>query len=545
MMGGLFFCWLRVGRRGFTGAKLLIFGILCQTPTFGQSSLLSSWSGEAAREITANVLEHAEQLEAEDLAPVDRRVAPLDNVMPWLDQPTPAWPRFALPASKGILVAKPTPERFHWKPALRESFEFLVFEHGFRLANDSYATYLLFHRPFWHDYLASASHFDMGRWGDGDDFLVNYIGHPLEGAVSGNIFIQNDPSGRTAKFGRSSVYWKSRFKSLMWAAVYSAYFEIGPIFSETALGNEGGFTYIVDCGWEPAPNSKAEPVGTCHPVSGRQYKPPTNNTGWVDFVVTPTIGMGWILLEDALETNLVDKLAKGRRIPRYNLMRAALSPSRSMANMLAGKWPWYRYEDDHSPVEEFGLVTRPVVPRPAWKDDPRWGLGLEFTSLNLPMDREGCAACRGFSPGLGFSLDYRLMRFLYLDTQFTVFPGSGSYGEHGMAQEGLFGVKVGNQMHSWGLFSQLRPGFINYSKVLVPGSTDDYQSTMRFAFDFGGVVEYYASKHSTLRFDIGTTLVHYNTGRLDAFQPPTTVLSDDYYVTQGNFHVTTGFVFRF
>jgi hypothetical protein len=29
------------------------------------------------------------------------------------------------------------------------------------------------------------------------------------------------------------------------------------------------------------------------------YKPPTNNTGWVDFVSTPIVGLGWTVAEDA------------------------------------------------------------------------------------------------------------------------------------------------------------------------------------------------------------------------------------------------------
>ena len=67
----------------------------------------------------------------------------------------------------------------HWSPAIWQSVEFLGVEHTFRIASDPYARYLLIHKPFWHDYLASANHFDMYRWGDGDDFLVNYIGHPI------------------------------------------------------------------------------------------------------------------------------------------------------------------------------------------------------------------------------------------------------------------------------------------------------------------------------------------------------------------------------
>jgi hypothetical protein len=135
-------------------------------------------------------------------------------------------------------------KKLQWRPILKQSLRFLVFEHAFRLASDHYARHLLFHKPFWEDYVDSLQHFDMSRWGAGDDFLVNYIGHPLEGAVTGNIFIQNDPHGRAERFSKSSDYWKSRFRAMLYAAAYSAYFEAGPVLSEAAIGNEGGYTYV-------------------------------------------------------------------------------------------------------------------------------------------------------------------------------------------------------------------------------------------------------------------------------------------------------------
>jgi hypothetical protein len=467
------------------------------------------------------------------------------GTFPLLDASTACFPRPSLgftswnsrllaDDSRALLVTRPSRERFHWGPALLQSLEFLLLEHGFRLANDPYARYLFFHKPFWRDYLASAGNFDMSRWGDGDDFLVNYIGHPLEGSVSGNIFIQNDPRGRSAKFGKSSDYWESRFKAMAWAAVYSAYFEIGPILSETALGNEGGYTYIPHCGFYP----------TCPKTPGESYKPPTNNTGWVDFVVTPTIGMGWTVLEDFLEVKVVDRLADGSDAAKFNILRGALTPSRSMSNMLAGKPPWYRYTGPREVVEAFGSPVRSVPDWPAWKDDPRWGLGVHLTSASFPMDWEGCKACRVFVPGVGIGLDYRLSRLIYLDSEFNFFPGSASSGR-GAAEEGLFGVKVGRTGRSWGVFTQARPGFVRFEKTLVPGSTTDYESATRFAFDFGGSVEYYASRHSTIWFNVGTTLVHYLTGQPDPKQPPVSVLSTDYYTTLGSFRATSGYIFRF
>ena len=264
----------------------------------------------------------------------------------------------------------------------------------------------------------------------------------------------------------------------------------------------------------------------------------------MDFVITPTVGMGWIVLEDAIEVKIVDKVASDHSAT-HNLLLAGLTPSRTMANFLAGKHPWYRPGETESTTTAFGARVRPVPQRPEWKNDPRWILGMQFTALNLPMDSEGCSACRTYTPGAGFTFGYRMTRFVSFDSEYNLFPGSGKIGKRGGAQEVLAGLKIGHSFRSWGLFSQVRPGFIRYDKTLVPGSSADYESAMRFALDLGGSVEYYASRHSTFRFTLGTTLVHYLTGQPDPMQPPVTVLSSDYYATQGNFYVASGYAFRF
>lgn len=435
----------------------------------------------------------------------------------------------ALPPSspKATEFGAPAREHFHWVPAILQTFEFLAIEHSLRLVTDPYARYLVLHKPFWHDYFASADHFDMSRWGDGDYFLVNYIGHPLQGSITANIFIQNDPGGRSAKFGKSSRYWHSRLKSMAWTAAYSTYFEIGPVLSEAAIGSQGGYSYVPHCGLSPC--NRKEP--------GRQYKPSTNDTGWVDFIVTPVVGLGWAVLEDALDAKVVDRLAKGRHTPSYNLLRALLTPSRSVSNLLAFKYPWYRYRD-YSLEQPVGPVGEP----PAWKNDPRWDLGVQFTGISLPMDREGCSHCRAFTPGFGFTFSYRPIRFVYLDNEFNLFPAGAS---RGGAQQGLFGIKAGGYVHNLGLFATIRPGFVHYDKTLVPGSSTDYESTTRFALDVGGIIEYNLSRRSAVRLNLGATFIQYATARIDPYRPRTSVLAQEYYFTQGNLHFATGYVFRF
>ena len=440
---------------------------------------------------------------------------------------------FDLLSVKPIQPALGSSEKFHWKPALWQSFGFLVVGHAFRLANDGGARYLLFHKPFWHDYWASADNFHMSRWGDGDSFLVNYIGHPMEGAVAGYIFLNNDPKGRSARFGKSSNYWYSRLKAMAWATAFEAYFEIGPVLSEAAIGNEGGYTYVPGCGLSP-----------CDKYPGKQFKPPTNNTAWVDFVITPTVGMGWIVLEDAIEREIVDRLADGSPALKYKILRGSLAPSHTFANMFAGKLPWFRYPVEGSFTQTFGGPLHPAE-RPLWKNEPRYSVGAQFISMNFPLDRESCSNCKRFAPGYGFDFNYRLAKYAYFDSVANLFPGSGSNGQHGAAQEALVGLKLGPTLDRWGLFFNLRNGFIHYDKTLVPNNSSSYESTWRYALDLGGTVEFYASRNSTLRLNAGTTLIHYLQGYPDPKQPPTSVLATGYYSFQGSPYLTTSYVFRF
>jgi len=106
-------------------------------------------------------------------------------------------------------------------------------------------------------------------------------------------------------------------------------------------------------------------------------------------------------------------------------------------------------------------------------------------------------------------------------------------------------LKLGGNLGNWGLYSNLRSGFLHYDKALVPGSSTAYESTWRYALDLGGTVEYTASRNSVLRFNAGTTLIHYLQPYTDPKQAPVSVLSTEYYSFQGGPYLTTGYVFRF
>lgn len=200
---------------------------------------------------------------------------------------------------------------FDWNAAFRQSMIFLGIQHAFRLATEK-GTRDELKGPFFKDYFKAMS--NLQGWNDGDPFLVNYIGHPMMGSVTGFIQVQNDPKGVKEEISLSRRYWRSRLKAFGWSFAYSTQFEIG-LFSEAALGNIG-----------IRPYDKAK-----HPMA------------YVDLVVTPVVGTGWLVGEDMLDLYLIKRIEDkvGNRMARL-LIRSFLNPTRSFANLIRGKKPWYR-----------------------------------------------------------------------------------------------------------------------------------------------------------------------------------------------------------
>ncbi len=193
---------------------------------------------------------------------------------------------------------------FQWGSALKQSLLFLSVQHGYAFTQPK--TRRAIKGKFFKNYIDSVK--SLHGWEDGGRFFTNYIAHPMQGSLTGFIQIQNDPAGRSLKFGRSKKYWQSLMKAMAWSAAFSTQFEIGPI-SQASIGN----------------------VGT----SGKQT--------YVDLVVTPTIGTAWLVTEDALDRFAISWVERRNN----NLLlrigaRMLLNPMRSCANLLRFKKPWHR-----------------------------------------------------------------------------------------------------------------------------------------------------------------------------------------------------------
>lgn len=231
------------------------------------------------------------------LAPVARAQ---DNAI----LPSDAAPAWRSPAREDT-------ERFNWNGAAAESIRFLTIQHGIRLTQEKTSDQLS--GPFFADYFDSVK--GLKTWKDGDSAFTNYVAHPMQGAVTGYIQVQNDPKGKSANITDGSIYWKSRLKAMAWSAAYSTQFELGP-YSEATIGNVG------------------KTPGTM---------------GYVDLVVTPTGGFGIMVAEDAFDHFVVARLERYASPRMMRTMRMVFSPNRTLANLLRFKKPWRRDNRDYTP----------------------------------------------------------------------------------------------------------------------------------------------------------------------------------------------------
>jgi hypothetical protein len=243
-------------------------------------------------------------------------------------------PRSDPPAA--FVASQPVPrkEGFHWGRALLESFMFLSIEQAYVVKDDYRWVVTENGVPFnhyWRDYKQSLHSWIDSGWSDGDPNLYGYLGHPIQGAFTSFIQIQNDPQGRDLEFSNTRAYWHSRFRATIWNAVYSTQWNIGPI-SEVTVEKYG---------------AKARPPWNRNGSWPCHEKNCYSGVGQIDLVLTPVGGLGWLLGEDLLDKEVVKRL-EGTTSNRFliDTTRCALNPIRGGANILHGKPPWYRASRD-------------------------------------------------------------------------------------------------------------------------------------------------------------------------------------------------------
>jgi hypothetical protein len=236
-------------------------------------------------------------------------------------------------------------EGVNWTGLLVQSGTYLGIKHAFRVATEPGTRDM--QGSFWKGWGGSVR--SLRGWEDQDPFLVNYIGHPLQGSAAGFIWANNDRRYYDVEFGKSKEYWKSRLRATGWNFVYSTQFELGPA-SEATIG------YI------------------------QRYYP---QFGFVDLVVTPVLGMGWMVMEDALDRFVIRKF-EDRVENKYAriMVRGWLNPSRSFANMMGFRAPWVRTSRPGTQRYR-GLTYREIYGFEQKKDDGPKPLAAPFETAFL------------------------------------------------------------------------------------------------------------------------------------------------------------------
>jgi hypothetical protein len=203
-------------------------------------------------------------------------------------------------------VPKPNQTGIAWKDLTFASLNFLALQHAFRIGTEQ-GTRDDLGGPFLSGYFNAVG--NLHGWADGDEFYVNYVGHPMEGAASGYIWIHNDRRFKAAVIGKNSLYWESRMRATAFSYLYSVQFEIGPV-SEASIGN----------------------IQSLYPQQG-----------FVDHIVTPIIGTSWIMAEDTVDKYLLTRFERKVQNPYIqSIVRGILNPARSFANMMELRTPWSR-----------------------------------------------------------------------------------------------------------------------------------------------------------------------------------------------------------
>ena len=377
---------------------------------------------------------------------------------------------------------------FHWGRALTESLTFLLIEQAYVVHTDFRWVVSENGIPFnhyWRDYKQSLSEWTQSGWDDGDPNWFGYVGHPIQGALTGFIQIQNDPKSVRLEFSRTKAYWKSRLKAAVWNAVYSTQWNLGPL-SEVTVEKYGTKDRA------PWNSNGSYPCNTNHCYTG---------VGQIDIVMTPLGGTGWLIGEDFLDKKVVRRVedSTDNRL-LIDTVRVALNPIRSGANMLHGEHPWYRASRENDAETSFSNYEKPTVPaaEPSLQAIPNHGnVSFGYThagSSHCEVPAFGtttpCDPLSSASSNLGgWDTSFEKMYLRYFGA---IADFSGQYG--GVSQTNfLFGLRGGAWKGRFRPFGQAMIG-----AVRVHENSPDTTSTT-FAEDLGLGIDFRLVQRLSLR----------------------------------------------
>ncbi len=193
----------------------------------------------------------------------------------------------------------------------------------------------------------------------------------------------------------------------------------------------------------------------------------------------------------------------------------------------------------------------------------KFEVGVQFSALgisdpnSLNVSSPGSPQSRN-EAGFGGRFGYNLNRYLALEGEVNFFPRNfkqvTTNFTGGRVTQGLFGVKAGIRKNKFGIFGKARPGFVSSGDAAIAqfpngnGTNPNDRFGFKFirstqlTFDVGGVVEFYPSRRTIIRFDAGDTITRYPDIQFTVFPAGNTVF-ETVYSHKPQF--SAGFGFRF
>jgi hypothetical protein len=188
---------------------------------------------------------------------------------------------------------------------------------------------------------------------------------------------------------------------------------------------------------------------------------------------------------------------------------------------------------------------------------PKLEVGVQYSSLSVNIPGFFFGGTEN-AVGVGGRVTYNLTDYFAVEAEGNLSPSDTvrSYATGGASQQVQAGAKVGKRWRRFGLFAKARPGFVSFGETVVPvgvtsgaGSSVEYQRERKthFSMDVGGVLEFYPSRRTLVRFDAGDTIIRY--GVHPEVPPFPTSAGPSIEAapseTRHNFQFTAGVGFRF
>ena len=151
--------------------------------------------------------------------------------------------------------------------------------------------------------------------------------------------------------------------------------------------------------------------------------------------------------------------------------------------------------------------------------------------------------------GVGGRFGYNFHKNVALDAEASFFPETKlGNDQRGQKAQGFIGIKAGGRAKYAGLFAKARPGAMSIGEITsgFDCNRTSFGSSCRpnhtnFALDVGAVAEFYPSRRSIIRLDVGDTMIHLRRATLDVFGQRIRTSSDFTH----NLQIGIGFGYRF